>query len=167
MRSVPVAAAAGAALLAAAAAGASTASVTLPVSATVTTACSVAALPLAFGNYTPLAGAVTGTTRIRVGCTRGTRFKVALGLGATPGSTVAQRLLGNGGHTLQYNLYTNPAHTRVWADGTAGSRTRGGRGRGPARPVALTAYGLLPDSAANRLAVPGTYSATIVVSVSY
>jgi len=167
MRSVPVAAAAGAALLAAAAAGAGTRTATLPVSATMTTACRVAALPLAFGNYMPLAGAVTSTTRIRVGCTRGTRFKVALGLGTTPGSTVAQRLLANGGYTLQYNLYTNSTHTRIWADGTAGSWTQRGRGRGLARPVALTAYGLLPDNAANQLAAPGTYSATIIVSVSY
>lgn len=76
-------------------------------------------------------------------------------------------LLASGGNKLQYNLYTTRAHRTVWADGTAGSQIRAGRGRGPARPVSLIVYGMLPDNAANQAAVAGIYSDTILVTVTY
>jgi len=167
MRSVPVAIAAGAALVAAAAAAAGTAPTTLPVTATVAATCRVSAAGLAFGTYMPTTGPLTGTTRVNVVCSRRTAFRVALGLGTTPGASVARRLLANGAGRLQYNLYTTRAHTAVWADGTAGSRVRTGRGRGPTRPVSLIVYGMLPDNAANQAAGPGIYSDTIMVTVTY
>ena len=55
----------------------------------------------------------------------------------------------------------------LWADGTAGSRTRTGKGLGPRRPVRLIVYGMLPDNIANRGAVPGIYSDTVLVTVTY
>ena len=169
MGSVRSAAAASAAiwLATAAVAAAAVRTATLPVSVTVSAACSVSAAPLAFGVYKPGAGARRATTRLRIACARGTAFRVALGAGSTPGTTVSQRLLGNGAATLQYNLFLNPARSIIWGDGTGASRTRAGRGRGPARPISMVVYGLLPDNAFNQSVLAGTYKDMIVVTVSY
>ena len=48
------------------------------VTANVQATCSASAATLAFGNYTPGAGALTGNTNITVKCTKGTTFTVAL-----------------------------------------------------------------------------------------
>ncbi len=167
MGSMGTAAAAGAVILAAAPAAAATRPTVLPVSATVAAACIVSAAPLAFGAYRPGAGARRATTRLRIACARGTAFRVALGAGSVAGATVSQRLLGNGAASLQYNLYTNTARSVIWGDGTGGTRTRAGRGRGPARPVSMAVYGLLPDNSFNRAAIAGTYRDLIVVTVTY
>lgn len=167
MGSVRMAAAAGAVIWATATAAAATRTTVLPVSATVAAACIVSAAPLAFGAYTPGAGALRATTRLRVACARGTAFRVALGAGSNPGATFAQRLLDNGAASLQYNLYTNAARSVIWGDGTAATRTVARRGRGPARPISIAVYGLLPDNTFNRAALAGTYRDTIVVTVTY
>jgi spore coat protein U-like protein len=141
---------------------------TFPVTATVLSTCSVTAPALAFGNYTPGGGALAGTTAIAVKCTNTTPFTVALNGGTTSGGTIIQRLMANGGNTLQYNLYTNTTHTTLWGDGsTGGSVTQAGTGAGLATAVSLTVYGSLPDSAANQASVPGAYTDTITVTVSY
>ena len=92
------------------------------VSATVLKNCTVSALPLNFGNYTPLGGALAVNTTVSVSCTTTTPFNTELTAGLTAGSTIAQRLLNDGaGHTLQYNLYTTSGFAtprseerRVW-----------------------------------------------------
>jgi spore coat protein U-like protein len=146
---------------------AATATTTFPVTATVLATCNVSATPLAFGNYTPGAGAVTNTSTVSVRCTRGTPFTVALNAGTTTGGTLAQRLMATAANTLQYNLYTTSAYTTIWGDGTGGSSTQAGTGSGVATPVAFTAYGRLLDSAANQAAVTGAFSDTITVTVTY
>ena len=156
-----------AAMIAATAATAGQTTASLPISTTVVAACTVSAAPLQFGTYTPAKGALRARTRVRVACANGTRFSVALGAGRTAGTSFAQRLLASGVYTLRYNLYTNRAATRIWGDGTAGTRTVGGRGRGPARPVSMTVYGQLPDDAINRAAAAGSYSDVIAVTVKY
>jgi spore coat protein U-like protein len=160
-----------AAILAAAggSAQASTATTTFQVTAAVLATCSVAAPTLAFGNYTPGAGAISGTTTVAVKCTNGSTYTVALNGGGTNGGTIGQRLMASGTNTLQYNLYTNSTHTTLWGDGTtSGSVTQPGTGAGLATATSFTVYGLLPDSAANQAAVPSaTYADTITVTVTY
>jgi spore coat protein U-like protein len=68
---------------------------------------------------------------------------------------------------LQYNLYTTAALGTVFGDGTAGTATVAGTGAGVATAVAVTVYGQLPDNATNQAAVPGAYSDTITVTVTY
>jgi spore coat protein U-like protein len=160
-----------------AAAGASAAAVTttFTVSANVLKTCSASATNLAFGNYTPGAGALTSTSTVSVLCTNGTAFTAALNAGSTSGGTVAQRLMAEGGGsgTLQYNLYTTAAHATVWGDGTGSTVTQAGTGAGMAAADAqtLTVYGQLPDNATNQAApVTGAttaYSDTITVTVTY
>lgn len=137
------------------------------VTAVVQSTCSATAATLAFGNYTPGAGALTGSSNISVKCSKNTPYTVSLNAGSTTGGTLAQRLMGSGANTLQYNLYTTAAATTVFGDGTASTGTIPGTGAGVATANTVTVFGQLPDSAANQAAVPGNYSDTILVTVTY
>src|ERR1700761_4634205 len=108
---------------------ATTATATIAVSATVLGLCSVAALPVAFGNYQSGA-ASTGTSTITVTCTAGTTYTVGLDNGTTSGATSAARLLSNGsGDTLTYSLYKDSGYSTVWGN-TIGTNTTAGTGSG-------------------------------------
>jgi spore coat protein U-like protein len=147
-------------------ASAATATTTFGVSATVLKTCSVAAINLGFGNYTPGAGAATGNSTVSVKCTKGTTFTVALNGGTTAGGTIGQRLMTNGADTLQYNLWTTGTFTTIFGDGTTGV-TQAGTGTGLATAVALTVFGNLPDSVANQGVSTGAYADTVGVTVTY
>ncbi len=151
-----------------AAQAANPATATFGVSATVLKNCTVAATNVAFGNYTPTAGAVAANGTVSVSCTKSTTFTVSLDKGTTGTGTIAQRLMSDGaGDTLQYNLYTTSGFATVWGDGTGSSVKQAGTGAGMATPVALTVYGSLPDNATNQGVPPNTYTDTITVSVAY
>ncbi|HVY21839.1 MAG TPA: spore coat protein U domain-containing protein [Steroidobacteraceae bacterium] len=148
-------------------ASAATTSTSFSVTATVLKTCSATSANLAFGSYTPGAGALTGSTAVNVKCTNGTTFTVALNAGTTTGGTIAQRLMANGSNTLQYNLYTTSSYTTIFGDGTGGSSPQNGTGTGLGSAVAVNVYGQLPDNATNQNAVPGIYSDTITATVTY
>jgi spore coat protein U-like protein len=153
--------------LAGGASAANPATTTFSVTATVLKNCSVTALPLAFGNYTPGGGALAVNTTVSVSCTLSTPFNTELTAGTTSGATIAQRLLTNGsGNNLQYNLYTTSALTTPWGV-TVGTNTVAGTGAGMGTPVVQTVYGQLVDSVANQAVPPGSYSDTITVNVAY
>ena len=156
-----------AALVVAGVASAGTATATFPVSATVTTNClvSTAGGGLAFGNYAPGGGALTGTTVITLKCTAGA-VTVALNGGTTTGGTITQRLMASGTNTLQYNLYQQAAGTTLWGNGTTGS-TEAATGAGVTTPVSLTVYGMLPDNATNQAAPAGSYTDLITVTATF
>jgi spore coat protein U-like protein len=139
----------------------------MTVQTTVVTGCSVSAAPVAFGNYTPGAGSRASSASIKVSCTNGTPFGVGLSVGTTNGATYAQRLLGDGTSSLQYNLYTSSAYSAVWGDGSGATQIRAGAGAGIGTPVTLTVYGLLPDSAVNQAVIAGSYVDTILVVLTY
>lgn len=167
MRNLIKVAVAGALLTTALVANASTITTTFAVTATVQKSCAVSANPLAFGTYTPGAGALTANTTLAVRCTKTTPFTVALNGGTTTGGTVAQRLMGGGADTLQYNVYTTAAFATVFGDGTGTSATVAGTGTGVNTPNTVTVYGQLPDTAANQAASPTNYGDTITVTVTY
>jgi spore coat protein U-like protein len=146
---------------------AGTATTTFAVTATLQATCSTTATALAFPGYTPGGGAIAQTSTVSVKCTKNSPYTVALNGGSTTGGSVAQRLMNFGGNTLQYNLYTTVSHATVWGDASGTSVTQAGTGAGLATANVLTVYGQVPDSTANQLAVPGTYSDTITVTVSY
>lgn len=156
-------------LVAAGAAQAATRTTTFNVTANVLANCSVTANALDFGDYTPAAGALTGSSTVSVRCTKNTGYTVALNAGTTSGGSIAQRLMKHTSttDTLQYNLYTTAALTTVFGDGTGGSVTSAGTGSGMGTATAITVYGSLPDSAANQAALTGAYSDTITVTVTY
>jgi spore coat protein U-like protein len=168
MRKILAATLAGSVLLASVNADAANpATTTLSVSATVLKVCTVAAAALNFGNYTPGTGPVSVSTPINVKCTNTTPFTVALDKGTTAGATFAQRLMVNGSATLQYNLFTTSGGATIFGDGTSSTSTMGGTGAGLGTAVAITVYGVLPDSTANQAVAPAVYTDTVNVSVSY
>ena len=153
--------------LAAGMADAATTPASFQVTATVLSTCSATAATLPFGNYTPGAGALAVNTAISVRCTKNTPYTISLNGGSTTGGTVGQRLMASGANTLQYNLYTTAAFATVFGDGTGASQTEPGTGAGVATAVAFTVFGQLPDNATNQAAVPGAYTDTITVTVTY
>ncbi len=157
-------------ILGAAIAGLSQAATTttnFAVTATVNSTCSATATALGFGAYVPGAGTLANNSTISVKCTKNTPYTVALNAGATSGGTVAQRLMGSGTNRLQYNLFTTAGFATVFGDGSGTSQTEAGTGAGVATANAITVYGQLPDNATNQAAVPGAYTDTITVTITY
>jgi len=162
-----LAAVAVAAALAAAAAPAATTTAAFGVQATLIDTCVVSATPLAFPNYLAGGGAVKGTATISLVCTKNAQYGVGLDTGSTTGTSYTQRLMANGGHTLQYNLYTSNSYANVWGDGSGATQIVSGNAAGFGTPITLTVYGEVPDSTANQVAPPGAYSDTILVVLTY
>jgi spore coat protein U-like protein len=158
---------AGVLLIAAGAAGADTKQSSITVSATVAANCIITSAPdLGFGTFNDAAGN-TGTSALKVRCSKGTPYTIKLSEGGSGDFT--QRLLYNGANTLEYNLYTTGAFGAIWGDGVGGGITQGGTGAGlsSAGEATHTIYGQLPASDANLDAPPGSYTDTIVVTVEY
>ncbi|WP_422017335.1 spore coat U domain-containing protein [Roseateles sp.] len=146
---------------------AGTASNTFQVQATVISSCQVSGTSLNFGNsIDPLATAtpLDATSTLSVVCTNTTPYTVALNAGANAGgaSNFGSRTMKSGTRTLGYQLYLDTGRSTVWGDGTASSSTSAGTGTGSTQT--LTIYGRLP-SLAN--VVPGAYTDTVTVTVSY
>ena len=148
-------------------ASSATTTTTFAVTATVQATCSATATALAFGAYTSGGGAIANNSTISVKCTKNTPYTIALNGGATAGGAVAQRLMASGANTLQYNLFTTAAFGQIFGDGSGTSKTVAGTGAGIGSATTVTVFGQLPDSAANQAAIPGNYTDTITVTVTY
>ena len=151
------------------AAGAATVQSNFNVTASVVKNCIVSSGDIAFGTYTPAAGALAGSSTVAVRCTAGTGFTVALSAGQEADYTT-RKLNDGSGNELEYNLYTTNTYATIWGDGTDTTVTQSGTGAGMGAPQAqnLTVYGQLPDNAANQLAPPSaSYADNIVVTVTY
>jgi spore coat protein U-like protein len=138
----------------------STATTTFTVSATIAKACSVSATNLAFGAYS--GALVKSTSTVSVNCTNSTPYNVGLNAGQATGATVTNRsMTGPAKALLHYQLFSNSGYTTNWGN-TVGTDTLAGSGNGAVQP--LTVYGQIP---AVQLAAPGSYTDTIIVSVTY
>lgn len=135
---------------------------TFQVTATVGSACNVAAANLDFGAYNPLSPSSTfATTTVTVQCTLLSAYTIGLNAGTGSGATVAVRKMTKGADTLNYSLYQDLAHTQVWGE-TIGSDTVAGVGTG--LPIPTLVYGQIP---ASQNVNAGAYADTITVSVNY
>lgn len=122
--------------------------------------------PLAFGNYDPTAANTTASATFTVQCSRATPVTVALDRGATTDSSIAARRLSDGrGNTLGYQLYSSADRTSVWGDGSAGSLAVTATGLGLETIMQFTVYGEIP--AGQSLAVPGQYTDSITITLTY
>jgi spore coat protein U-like protein len=148
------------------AADAATATATFQVTANVATQCTVSAADLGFGTVDPLGGNVDQTTTVTVRCTKNTAYTVGLNAGTTAGATLAQRLMANGGDTMNYNLYTDAGRTAVWGNSAAAPTWVAGTGAGMGTPQVLTVYGRVPSGQTN-LAVGSFVETAITVTVTY
>jgi spore coat protein U-like protein len=133
--------------------------------------CSLAATPLAFGQYVPFSNLPDDfTATITVTCTATGAATVPLqgsmSLIGAMGSSGRQ--LSNGRATLRYHTYLNPARTMYWGDGTGRGGTQAVTGIvGPGIPFrqSYTVYGrILARQSAVRV---GTYADQITVMLNY
>ncbi len=131
--------------------------------------CTIGATSLSFGNYNVFSGTPTDTTgTITVNCGRRVvRATVTLGVSSTSGTFIPRRMRRSAGtDVLNYNIYTDPARTTVFGDGTGG--TGDIRPRRPPGPPAnwsqtILTYGRIPPG--QDVSV-GTYSDTLSVTVN-
>jgi spore coat protein U-like protein len=132
--------------------------------------CTASAGSTNFGSYDPLSAApVNSVGTISVTCSDIITLLVSYTLQLSTGIAGAYptREMANGPSRLAYNLYTDPARTTVWGDGSGGSATvADGYLLILLIPVTRNyfVYGRIP--AGQNVAV-GTYSDTIVVTVTY
>lgn len=126
--------------------------------------CTLRSRAVAFGNYDPLRGAPHNrTTRIlRVRCTGNGTLTVALSTGKSNSYTPRYMISATSSDQLDYNLYTNPAHSSIWGDGTGGSQTVSRAFNN--NTVNLFAYGQI---AALQDVAPGRYTDHITATVSF
>ncbi len=122
-------------------------------------ACSVTTTPVSFGTYLG-ANNVSSTGTVATHCSglpAVTIVQVRMDAGQNAvGSFTARKMQSASGHRLNYNLYIDAAHTKIWGDGTPGTFIQQG--------FNLTIYGLLPGG---QTAVPGTYNDTVLVTITW
>lgn len=132
----------------------------LPCAAASAQTCTVAVTPVNFGTYSPFdTTPLTSTGQVRVNCEGSGGYSVALNAGANSGGSFAGRSLGNGQSKLSYQLYSDPARTQIWGDGSGGSAAVPISGSGT-----LTIYGRIP---ARQSVSAGAYGDTILVTIAY
>ncbi|WLS89802.1 spore coat U domain-containing protein [Serratia marcescens] len=94
---------------------------------------------------------------IRVKCTNGTSYSVLLG-GGQSGNTTARYLQSAAGQRVNYNLYTNAAHSTIWDNLTGVSQTANGTDNW------LPVYGMIPAQATPPT---GSYTDTVQVTINW
>jgi spore coat protein U-like protein len=139
------------------------ASATVRVQARVNAVCEVVATQLDFGVYSEESGSpLQGSTLLKATCTPRTSYQIGLGEGTAPGATVQQRrMISASSNVLHYQLYSDPARSRVWGN-TPGVNTVTGVGTG--LPQAHIVFGSVP---AAQSAPIESYGDTIIVRIYY
>jgi spore coat protein U-like protein len=125
------------------------------------TNCSVSASTLNFGSAGVLRAALDATGTITVTCTNAAPYTIALGGGLSGATNPAQRKLSQAAATITYGLYQDPGRSTLWGD-SVGVNTMAATGSGLAQT--LTVYGRVP---AQNTPAPGSYSDTVVLTISY
>jgi spore coat protein U-like protein len=135
------------------------------VSATVAKACTIDATDMNMGTWSG-AGNLDGTTTVKVKCTNGTSYNVALDNG-TYGTSTADRKLGDGSERLAYNLFRDAGRTQVWGS-TIGTDTEPGTGAGmaTANERSIDVHARIAE-AQLLAAKPGTYTDSVTATITY
>jgi spore coat protein U-like protein len=140
--------------------------------------CSITAVSLNFGAYDPVvsapddsAGTVTVTCRMTTQAATRVNDTVTISNGMN-GATPAARQMSAGAGRLGYNVFTDPARSQVWGTGSGGTVIASGAmtvgpgvgNGGGTQTVTHTIYGRVPQL---QDAVPGTYSDTLLVTLTF
>lgn len=138
--------------------------------------CAVTTSGLSFGaGYAPFSGAPTDAVAdVDLTCTLAgllsvctIPYSIALDTGGS--GSYAARQLSSLSDVLQYNVYTDPARTIIWGDGSGATATVNGSVNfsnllGGVRTANHPAYGRIP---ANQAVDEGVYADTLTVTVTY
>jgi spore coat protein U domain-containing protein, fimbrial subunit CupE1/2/3/6 len=166
MNKIIVATMAASVLVGAGIAKSSTTTANIAVNVTVQTNCLFTGGTVA-ATYLPGAGAVTASnaSALTVACSPDTNTPtISFGTGLT--GTIAQRLATLSGSSLQYNLYTSAAGTSLLGNGTTGV-TVAVTGSTIAVPKAVPVYIIVPDNATNQVLAAGSYTDTVVATLTF
>jgi spore coat protein U-like protein len=138
--------------------------------------CSITAVNLDFGSYDPVAtgpddavGTVVVTCRYVSTATR-IDYSVTLSSGANSANFTSRQLANGPSARLGYNVFLDPARTRIWGTGgggtviASGSMTVGPGQGNSTRSATHTVYGRIP---ALQDAVPGSYSDRLVLTLTF
>ena len=136
------------------------------VTTTVLTSCSVAALPLAFGNYSQATATDTaGTSTVTAICSAGLPYHVRIDKGANGASVTTRQMKGGTTNALiNYGLYRAASHTLNWGVTDSTDTLDVSAGSNSGLPNAITVYGLLPHG---QTSAADAYTDTVNVTVSY
>jgi len=139
--------------------------------------CSITAVGVNFGAYDPLATAaddstatVTVACRYVSGAAERVKYSVTLSNGMNGSSATTRKMKTGTSGLLGYNVFADPARTRVWGNGSdntviaTGEMIVGpGNGNGT-RTFTHTVYGRIPQL---QDAVPGTYSDAVLLTLTF
>ncbi len=131
------------------------------VTATVSSNCTLSVASVSFGNYTG-ARSQPGATPITLNCTSTVTFNIGLDAGQGSGATTTTRkMTSKASGTLNYQLFQDSARTTNWGN-TVGTDTVSGTGTGASQTV-----NIYPSAPAGQSAAPGTYSDTVIATLTY
>ena len=130
------------------------------VQANVDRTCNVSAQDINFGNRGFLTTAINATGGLAVTCTLDLPYSISLDGGTSGATSPTQRKMVRNTAAVIYGLYQNAAHTLPW--GTAVGQTVAGTGTGAVQNLPI--YGRVE---AQTTPVPGTYTDTVVATVTY
>lgn len=122
--------------------------------------CTVSTTGMDFGTYNPFELSDNDSTgSFTINCDSKTRTTVSLSTGAS--GTYTNRVLENGSYILNYNLYINNNRTRIWGDGSEGSRTKRYNRKNVTKAIRGRIF------AGQTTAHVGLYSDTVTLTVEY
>lgn len=126
--------------------------------------CTVTATAVSFGTYLPFSATPTDSTgSVTIGCRLVGPYTVSLNAGLHGGGNFSNRRMSSGPRFMSYQLYTNATRTTVWGDGTGGTSVVSGVCSSVCNSN-NTVYGRIP---ARQVVTPGTYTDTILVTVTF
>jgi spore coat protein U-like protein len=133
------------------------------VKADISSDCTITADPLSFGSAAVLSAPVRSTAAIRVLCSKGAAYQIALNGGAVANNVAGRQMqnLSNGSERISYSL-SGSLDGPVWGDGSAGTQTVGGTGTGSQGTV--TIYGMVP---AQSTPSPADYKDTVTATITF
>lgn len=124
------------------------------------TSCTISTTPVSFGSYNVFNTVATASTgSVTYWCSFAWTVSIYLGKG-TAGSN-SPRQMASGANRLNYNLYLDAAHTRVWGDPAPNSHTANFVWRSG---ETVTVYGLIP---ALQDVATGSYSDSVTATVNF
>jgi len=128
--------------------------------------CSITVTALDFGVYDPGSAApldMNGNVDVRCTGNAGS-FVLAISQGNAGG--FSPRLMLSGPFSMQYNLYTDPARSLIWGDGTGGTSINSGNkpSAGPPVNFSFPVYGRIFP---NQAVASGLYSDSLLVTVVF
>ncbi len=129
--------------------------------------CSVdSVVPVSFGAYDPFDPSPTdGTGSITYTCSGAVaEDSISLAISAGQSGTYSPRALTAGATGLPYTACLDASRTSPWGDGTQGTSTYTASGTGLNGTHVITVYGRI---AAGANPVPGSYSDTLTVTLTY